>query len=351
MRAEILIAFAALVSACSPGDQRAAAKHDSAPAAFWIGSYLYVSNEGSDDVSVIRMPGDSVVATIPVGKRPRGIRLSPDGKTLFVAVSGSPRGGPGVDESTLPPADKAADGIAVVDVATRRVVRRLPGGSDPETFALSPDGKTLYVSNEDASTASVIDVVKGIVMATIKVGSEPEGVVASPDGNTIIVTSEGKGEIAIINAATATVVATIAVGKRPRSAAFTRDGSRAFVSAEVGSSVSVIDVARRRLVTTIPITSAGAKPMGIVLAPNGKELYVSTGRGGELAVVSLDSAKVVGALHVGARPWGIALSGSGTELYSANGPSNTVSVVDLKTMRVVHTIAVGKLPWGIAVSK
>ncbi|MDQ6830278.1 MAG: beta-propeller fold lactonase family protein [Gemmatimonadota bacterium] len=344
--------MALFLVACAPRDA-AKATGDSSHARAAAGSrgYLFVSNEGSDDVSVIDVANDTVVATVPVGKRPRGIHLSPDGKTLFVAVSGSPRGGPGVDESKLPPADKAADGIAVVDVATRKVVRRLPGGSDPETFALSPDGKTLYVSNEDAGTASVIDVDKGTIIATIPVGAEPEGVAASPDGKTIIVTSEGKGEIAMIDAARTKVVATIAVGKRPRSATFTRDGSRAYVSAEVGATVSEIDVPNRKLLRTIPVAGDGTKPMGIVLAPDERNLLLATGRRGDVVAISLDSAKLVRAVHVGDRPWGIALSARGTELYSANGPSNTVSVIDLAMMRVVRVIPVGKLPWGVAVSK
>ena len=48
---------------------------------------------------------------IAVGKRPRGIKLSRDGKLLYAAVTGSPLGGPNVDESKLPPADRDADGI------------------------------------------------------------------------------------------------------------------------------------------------------------------------------------------------------------------------------------------------
>src|SRR5580692_10663352 len=51
---------------------------------------IYVSNERSDNVSVIDGVTRQVVATIPVGKRPRGIHLSPDGKTVYVAVSGTP---------------------------------------------------------------------------------------------------------------------------------------------------------------------------------------------------------------------------------------------------------------------
>src|SRR5918999_964861 len=64
----------------------------------------------------------------PLGPRtPHGVMpvgcLAPDGRSLFVAVSGSPRAPPGVDESTLPPPDRAADGIAVVDLRARRVAR------------------------------------------------------------------------------------------------------------------------------------------------------------------------------------------------------------------------------------
>jgi len=51
---------------------------------------VYVTNERSGDVTVINGGDFSVAATIPVGKRPRGIHVSPDGKTVYVALSGTP---------------------------------------------------------------------------------------------------------------------------------------------------------------------------------------------------------------------------------------------------------------------
>src|SRR5712672_4176446 len=84
---------------------------------------VYVSNEKSGDVTVINGSDNRVLGTIPLGKRPRGIHAGPDGKTIYVALSGSPIAGPDVDESTLPPPDKTADGIGVFDVAQRKVVR------------------------------------------------------------------------------------------------------------------------------------------------------------------------------------------------------------------------------------
>src|ERR1700710_2392847 len=56
--------------------------------------HVYVTNERSGDVTVIDGEALKVVATIPVGKRPRGIHASPDGKLVYVALSGTPVGEP-----------------------------------------------------------------------------------------------------------------------------------------------------------------------------------------------------------------------------------------------------------------
>jgi YVTN family beta-propeller protein len=80
------------------------------------GAYaVYVTNEVSGELSVIDPATNDVIATIPLGKRPRGIRVAPDRSRLFVALSGAPISPPGVDEDTLPPPDRRADGIGVID--------------------------------------------------------------------------------------------------------------------------------------------------------------------------------------------------------------------------------------------
>src|SRR5215212_2478931 len=54
---------------------------------------VYVTNEASGDLSVIDTATNQVIATVSLGKRPRGIHFSRDGKQLFVALSGSPIAG------------------------------------------------------------------------------------------------------------------------------------------------------------------------------------------------------------------------------------------------------------------
>ncbi len=318
---------------------------------------LYVSNEESGDVAVVDTATLEVVSRIPVGKRPRGIRVSPDGRLLYVALSGSPRGGPGVDESKLPPADRKADGIGVIDLASARLLRTLPSGQDPESFDISADGKRLFVSNEETAEMSVIDIAAGTVTARVPVGLEPEGVTLRPDGQVVYVACEQDNQVVAVDTTSLKVLTRIETGPRPRSITFSQDGALAFVAAENSAEVTFIDVGAARRRSDLKIVSRAKKPlpprpMGSVLSPDGKRLYVSNGRNESIAVVDVAAGKVVRVIDdVGARPWGIAVSADGRTVYTANGPSHDVSVIDVAAGRVRKRIKAGELPWGLALSR
>lgn len=307
---------------------------------------VLVSNEDSGDVTVIDAERDEVVRTIPVGKRPRGMRVSPDGRLLYVALSGSTKGGPpGTREEAKPARDDAADGIGVVDLVKGKLLRVIASGRDPEAFDLSADGKRLYVANEETAELSVVELPDGNVSKRIPVGGEPEGVSLSPDGSAVYVTSEEDAIVSVIDARTDAVVATVPVGKRPRAIAFAKD--RAFVTAEGSGKVSVIDTRSRTRVGDIAL-GGGARPMGIVTTAD--RAFVSNGREGSVSFLDLDRRSVLRAIGaVGTRPWGLGLLPDGKKLYVAAG--NDVAVVDAGIGEVVRRIPAGKGPWGIAIAK
>jgi PQQ-dependent dehydrogenase (methanol/ethanol family) len=337
------------VAACGP--LRLGPSRTSAASEFRV----YVSNEDSNSVSVIDPVAQRVLATVPVGKRPRGLKLAADGQALYVALSGSPKAGPASNPAGLAAPERSADGVGIVDLATGRLTRVLASGPDPESFDLTPDGRSLYAANEESAVVSRVELAAGKVTSVIAVGKEPEGVAVRPDGKVVYVTSEQDNSVSVIDATSQHVLRTIAVGRRPRSVLFTRDGAKAFVSNELGASVSVLDAAQHRLIGEIAIgnegTSAlGAKPMGLALSPDGRWLYVSTGRGGTVCIIDVAQQRVSRVLaQVGIRPWGIAVSPDGKQLYAANGPSNDVSVIDLESGRLTARIAVGSSPWGAVI--
>ena len=88
---------------------------------------VFVTSEKSNDVTVIQAANHKVIATIPVGQRPRGITVSRDGRRVFVANSNS-------------------DNVSVIDAASLRVIDTLPAGIDPEGITIDRGGR-LYVVN------------------------------------------------------------------------------------------------------------------------------------------------------------------------------------------------------------
>jgi YVTN family beta-propeller protein len=246
---------------------------------------IYITNEASGDLSVIDSSSREVIATVKLGKRPRGIHASPDGKTLYVALSGSPFAPPGVDESKLPPPDHSADGIGVFDVESNKLMRVIPGGSDPEEFDLSKDGKLLFISNEDVAAASIVDIAAAKVLHQLPVGEEPEGVTTSPDGRFVYVTSENDGAVFVIDTAASKVIKNFKVGRRPRDVAFLPDGSKAYVTRENDGKVGVIDSVRHVPTGEIQLGGEEIKPMAVTLSPDATKAYVSTGRGRKVFVI------------------------------------------------------------------
>jgi YVTN family beta-propeller protein len=337
--------LAVLATGCSkPAPAPEAARPPAESDAFKI----YVTNEVSGDMTIIDSADYHVIATVPLGKRPRGIHASPDRKTIYVALSGSPIGGPGVDESTLPPADHSADGIGVFDVAQRKIVRTLKAGSDPENFDLSPDGTQIFISNEDDAAVSVVDIASGTVLKSAKVGEQPEGVKVMPDGKLVWVTSEETGTISVFDPVSGKIVKTFKVGHRPRSVAFLPDGKRAWVNAENDGTVVEVDAVKYKMIEPIKLGKPGeVKPMAVLMAPDASKLFVSTGRGHMVFTIDPATNKILGSVAVGARPWGIGLSPDGKKLYSANGPSNDISVVDVATNTVTQKVKAGGSPWGV----
>jgi YVTN family beta-propeller protein len=326
---------------------------------------VYVSNEKSGDVTVIDGANFNVLATISVGKRPRGIHSSPDGKSVYVALSGTPvKAPPRLDEKGNPVfekkklkdddddddagADKTADGVGIIDVASRKLTGKINAGSDPEEFDLSKDGKQIYISNEDVKTASIVNIAANKVEHIISIGLEPEGVTTTPDGKHFYVTCEAGGDIYVIDTKSAAVSAHFKIEGRPRSVGFLAGAPVAFIPSESAGQLNIIDSANVKVIKTINLPE-GSRPMQARVSSDDKKLYVTNGRAGNILVFDAKSYALLNTIKVGPRPWGMGLSPDGKLLFVANGPSNDISVVDLTANKEIQRVKAGNSPWGLTI--
>ena len=215
----------------------------------------------------------------PAGNGTVGVVVTPDGRTAYVGNY------PYVFGSRAP---SAAPTLTPVDLATMRTGRPIevaPNGWSTDYGLLSPDGRTFYavVDNDDgASWASMVNLRTG-ARTRIVVPGGADTIALSPGGQTLYVSDLDN---AIVPVATATGQARRPIplppGTEPDATpdylAVAPDGGTIYVglSGQSGAEVTGIDVATGG---ALPWTYQSGELGGLLLAPNGRTLYLSV-RGG-----------------------------------------------------------------------
>jgi YVTN family beta-propeller protein len=204
----------------------------------WTGAALagatkvYVADEEGDTVTVLDATSFAKLATIPVGREPHNIQVSPDGRWAWVTINSEVEGktkGPAKHAPAAMPraeheAMTAAGQVWVIDTATDRLVDKIRVGKHPAHVVLSPDGRFAYVTNGGDDTVSVIETATRTALATIPVGAYPHGIRVSPDGREAYVANLKDGSVSVIDTEARKEIAKIAVGKGPAQVGFAPEG-------------------------------------------------------------------------------------------------------------------------------
>lgn len=247
--------------------------------------------------------------------------------------------------------DPAPPSTPDVPSAPNNTINTIQVGRDPRAIAISPDGRYLYISNQSSSAMSVVDTDTDTVTATIPVGATPFGVAVSPDGRRVYVANDGQGNVAVIDTATNTVIATSESGdNRAIAVAVNPNGRRVYVTTYSGNVVSVIDTARNTVIASIPVVG----PSRLAVTPDGRHLYVSStddsGRG-STAVVDITTNRVTTTIPAGGDE--VSMAPDGHHAYvigNGDGGASTLSVIDTGTNAVISTISAGYYSYDLAVS-
>jgi YVTN family beta-propeller protein len=203
------------------------------------GTRVYVTNNGSNKVSVIDTGTNSVVASITVENNPDGIAINPAGTRVYVANTES-------------------DSVSVIDTGTNQVMNTMKVGYKPYAVAVNPSGTRAYVTSQRASgkpTFNVIDISNDAnqVVDTMEAGWSPEpyGIVVNPAGTLIYVGDQIDSKISVIDANTNKLVTTIQVGHNPFNVAINPSGTRVYVTHIYDGGISVIDTSTNKAITGI----------------------------------------------------------------------------------------------------
>jgi YVTN family beta-propeller protein len=268
-------------------------------------------------VYVVSTATKSLISAVKVGLDPSGVVVTPDGKKIYVANSGS-------------------GNVSVIDVNTKKVTVTVPVEGSPDEIAITPNGKKAYVGNLNSKNISVIDTATDNVIASVPIGKIAGCVKISPDGkkayawnfdmdNTSVIKT-----LSVIDTNTENVIATVPVGNSPRQIAISPDGKRVYVGNFYSKSVTVIDTKTNTVIATVPV---GEWPMGIAVTPDGKKVYVANAESDNVSVIDTATNTVTATVYPGIYPTGVLivpLADSNTTNQSINVTPNVTENIGIE---------------------
>lgn len=257
------------------------------------GSTLYVCDQSNFRLVVADTRGRRVTHSVPVGRYPFGVTLSPDEKTVYVANVGMFEYSSLKDLNGADVKEKGADfstsafGSKEMREGYKTGQLEVPGLGDPN----APESFSVWAVDVSGATPKVTHKIKTGFLVGEKIEGIPAVGGASP--NSLVATDRF-----------------------------------VFVSNGNNDCISVIDPAQGKVVQNIflkPLPQLarhrGVIPFGVALSPDKKRLYVAESGINAVAVIdigSLESLRVIGHLPVGWFPSKLAVTPDGKKLIVAN---------------------------------
>ncbi len=233
-----------------------------------------------------------------------------------------------------------ADSIILEPRTPRQNGKRYPAG-----IAFSRDGRRLYVAENLTDSLAVIDVATSRVVQRVGAGRYPFGVVVGPDEQ-VWVSTWGSFEVRAWRPAGDSLesVRVLRVGRHPSAMLLNADGSRLYVASASTDRIAVVDPRSGALlgevVDTVPGgTGEGSTPNGLTLSPDGRRLYIAEADNNAVAVVELSAAmagssdgpttdRLIGRIPVEWYPTALLLQGDTLVVANAKGHRTGANAVD-----------------------
>jgi len=137
-----------------------------------------------------------------------------------------------------------------------------PAGSKPHMLRVSPDGKEVWVQTAEANTNVVLDASDLSALATQPTGQQPVTNAWTRDRRYSVVTNGHDTFAQIFDARTFREVKRLTIGQGGANIGFSKDGKTAFIAVRGANEVAVIDLDKLTLASRI---TAGTEPQGLIV--------------------------------------------------------------------------------------
>lgn len=311
--------------------------------------YAYVTNGGSNTVTVLDVVNVRLDREIAVGQKPVAVAVSPTRDEVYVVNSGAPG---------------ESGSVSAINAENNTVTATIDVHRAPVAIEVNPAGNLAYVANSGSNTISVIDLKAHSEIASIGVGVEPVAVRLSPDGKTLAVSNRKSGSVSLIDPATHTPRAVFDGCPGASDLVILPDSSKLFAACSAGHQVMILALARfaahpsaanpqppaPRPDSLEALLDVGQAPVQLALKPDGGEIFASNALSNNISEIYNTTDEVADATMIGDYPVRGLVSADNTVLYVANLHSQYVAIYSIDDGKRIASVRVGDGPSALAFS-
>jgi YVTN family beta-propeller protein len=267
--------------------------------------FLYVANVEDTTISVINTTLDKVAGTIAGVRKPWGfVRL---GESTLVAVSAYGKQ------------------LVVIDFTTHQIIKNQDFDSHLGGIAANKDGSLIYVIDIDENRVLQLDGSTFRIQNTFPAGKAPDGIGISKDDNKLFVTNTEDGTISVIDVNTQEQNL-IETGGKPELVHYNHDHSLLFISNFIESKIHVVDTEKGEIIHEIEGVNS---PEEAVLSADEKRLFIVSFDNAVVYVYDAGTYQKSGEVYkTGSKPIGVMPVKN--KLFVSNYGDNSVSVIQMK---------------------
>ena len=289
----------------------------------------YVSNYGSNTLTVFDKQYLEVVGVIATGSGPKGMAIDQFRRRAYVALAGD-------------------DAVEVLDITLGEEINRirLKPEDSPQELALTPDGKILLAVNNGSNTVSLIDPLSYLEVTRIKVGSNPTSILLDPAGTKAYVFNSFSQDISIIDIASRSVAVTVPSEPGLSRGQFSRNGDVLYTAHEMSPFVRLLSPFPSLALQHRYRTGMGTVSMKLDTMTN--LIYMGKRFSTDVEVYEPSTFVPISTIHTGGGASYMTIDGEQNNLYVINGDRKTVEVINLVTREVIGRFDVEETPFWIS---
>lgn len=282
-----------------------------------VGDIAYVTNQNSNDLSVIDLDTRAEIRRIPVPGGPAGVQVASHLQAVF----------------TVSPNDKT---LRRFDIQSGKMTGQIELDGGP--IGIAQSDTHIFVSDWFNARIWIIDAENMAIIGTLETGAAPAGLAVSNDGHWLVSADRDADALSVFDLTTQRQHTRIRVGTRPFAVSFDQQGR--VYSTNVGSdTVTIADPETGQTITTL---QTGSRPYGVAFAKG--HIFVSNQYGDTISVYDYHTYEPQHIIEVGEYPEGINATANEDHVVVANWFSNTLTVIDAVSFTIKAEVTTGDGP-------